>query len=362
MTQNPQPGQGEVTPPVFGDTEWLQLRQIAAANPPPAPPERPSRVPWIVAAVIVVVALVGGGAFWVLSSRASAARSAEMESALSDLRASISVAEDSLSRAKEAADSLTTEAEAAGDVESQQLAAEADAAIVQFATALDGAREALATAETQKRPSRQDVQIVQETQVELTDLTVQLDETTHSVEVVVGELHLLKKAGNEVDESGAPSATKPATCVAPVAGAYPCAGGPIPGDAKPLTVRYDDVRGKDAAKLVTPSENIVCSMVTDETVCMVLSWDPSISPTYSELFDGQAAVSLKRGQKTVLGNQMEAPVGSYAQGRDEVPYGTVWYFGDFVFASEENGLTFWDSQSGYGALINRDGYYPFGPH
>ena len=84
-------------------------------------------------------------------------RSAEMETALGDLRTTIPTAEDTLSRAKEAADLLTVEAEATGDVESQQLAAETDAAIVQFATALDGAREALATAGTQTRPSKENV-------------------------------------------------------------------------------------------------------------------------------------------------------------------------------------------------------------
>lgn len=42
--------------------------------------------------------------------------------------------------------------------------------------------------------------------------------------------------------------------------------------------------------------------------------------------------------------------------------GTVWYVDDFVFASEENWLTFWNTNTGYGAFINAGAYYPFGPN
>ena len=42
-----------------------------------------------------------------------------------------------------------------------------------------------------------------------------------------------------------------------------------------------------------------------------------------------------------------------------VPYGTAVYYEKYVCASEENGLTCWNTETGHGAFMNRDGVTTF---
>ena len=43
----------------------------------------------------------------------------------------------------------------------------------------------------------------------------------------------------------------------------------------------------------------------------------------------------------------------------KVPYGAAVYYEKYVCASEENGLTYWNTETGHGAFMNRDGVTTF---
>lgn len=171
-------------------------------------------------------------------------------------------------------------------------------------------------------------------------------------------------AAEDVDQGQAANAT----CVAPVADAYPCAGGPVPSDARTLTARTDPVSGSSFVGVQTPSGNITCdvrdtSSIGDAQVtCAVGGWKPEMNPDYDENSGGYVTANLSTSGPSRLGGKGD-PMISKNSGAfigDVLPYGTVWHYGDFVFASEEAGLTFWNAATGYGALINKSGFYPFG--
>ena len=535
-------------------------RDVPSGPPPPSPEDFASggasshpralkkyRGPLVALATAAVVILVLGIIFWLVSPARGS--NAEMDEALSGLEASISSAEEALDRARNANDALMAEAESTGDTAALELANEAGEAATQFAVALDGTREVLASAESQK-PGSETVEQVKEATTALDDLTVELHEVTETVEEATQELQAgspkmnleqiakgdyssvrghweaepremvdaavsstidfgpgneftykfgdqpaygevlvgdgLQEASLErwdpalywdkdyvgcsqftstvrqapgnvsirwecIDPSSnsishyvdfaffepgvpvnwpnapfmddpdlvvAPTTTEfpqdldvprivaraigphggdkystmrehtfylvdsnevetdtqndaadqrgNTRCIAPVEGAYPCAGGPIPDGAQQLPgfIPRDSGRSEQVASFGTPSGNIHCSVETTETICIVGSWDASTLPGYIEEQGGAGGVTLLASGPPNYSIHSGAPIGGNRPGGmavDTVPYGTVWYFGDFVFASEENGLTLWNAKSGYGALINRGGLYPFGP-
>lgn len=174
--------------------------------------------------------------------------------------------------------------------------------------------------------------------------------------------------GTEDSEDGEESQEGSAGCVPPVPGAYPCAGGPRPAEAQPLPEFPSDgtYSSSKVSGLFTPSGNIICSVVlesiyTDLATCWVKSW------VYEEVAPNPVDHGL--GTNTEL--RLEADGSTHFYPVSEIPraaaeaeqgrhvttaeYGSVWYFGNFVFASSENGLTFWDTQAGHGALVNRAG-------
>lgn len=160
-------------------------------------------------------------------------------------------------------------------------------------------------------------------------------------------------------------------CVPPVPGAYPCAGGPRPAGAQPLPAFPNDLPYSSSkhSGLFTPSGNIICTVgiyddldeVNDMASCWVKSW------VWEEVAPNPVNHGL--GSNTEL--RIEADGATHFYPVSEIPlaaaeaergrhvtiaeYGSVWYFENFVFASSENGLTFWDTQAGHGALINRAG-------
>lgn len=493
-------------------------------GPPPPPPETfasaatssPSRGkgPLVALATALAVLLALAVGFWFVSARTAGADSDEMDEALAGLETSISSAEKALDRAKSSKAELAVQAEKSGDPAAAQLAGEAEEAIVQFAEALDGARQVRATGETQK-PSKELVEKVEQAAASLESLTLELDEVTGTVEETTQELQagppemnlaeiaqgnfssiegtwvgvertraevtastidwylddelyarlegltytalkgssdvqqgqqfeshgeewqddalwlyydyytanvpsghaakgdiaffeagvplpngevsdeslprilwfgqnqygrgdrytpladrVMYRTGDASDKPVEETASKPVTCVPPVEGAYPCAGGPVPADVKSLTVQNDPVGGSSFVGGQTPSGNITCE-VTDASashdalaLCVVSSWPPEINPDYDpDGSGGYAAVGLGTTGPAAMASKGD-PMISKNSGvfiGEVLPYGTVWRYGDFVFASEEAGLTFWNASSGYGALVNRSGFYPFGP-
>lgn len=153
-------------------------------------------------------------------------------------------------------------------------------------------------------------------------------------------------------------------CVPPVLGAYPCAGGPVPEGAELLrnvgSVRY--IEG-DIATLMLPSEHIGCEVVHTRLTCLVSTWPHEIDPDRDVRVPGAPSINLDSNGPIHMEAKADAPFwGGGIEGvpRGQVlPYGTVWYYKEFVFASEKNGLTFWNVNSGHGALINGDGFWPF---
>lgn len=155
-------------------------------------------------------------------------------------------------------------------------------------------------------------------------------------------------------------------CVPPVPGAYPCAGGPRPAEARMLQdfppTRYSVDR---RTGLIMPSGNVMCDIEPDALQCWVRSWDrdtmmPGLDPS---IIGGGVTVELGVSGPTKLGLISEVPAVDYTKNEGtpvtRPEYGSVWYYEDFVLASLETGLTVWNTKTGYGALMNRSGYYPF---
>lgn len=156
----------------------------------------------------------------------------------------------------------------------------------------------------------------------------------------------------------------PGKCTAPVEGAYACAGGPVPAEARSLPAV---TRGEERlATLMMPSGNIGCDVTTGAwpgATCLVLSWESRMKPDYDEWLGGQVSVNLNDMGEVRLGQLTDTPRFLSSRPDDpaptELPYGTVWHMDDYVFASSESGLTLWNAETGHGALIKRAGFFPF---
>ena len=139
-------------------------------------------------------------------------------------------------------------------------------------------------------------------------------------------------AGTEASPSAAQSS-------APVPGAYPGAGGPRPVNATPITAVYSGY-----AVIVTPSQNISCEFSDTSAGCGVMNYTDS-KPYGSDELGPKWWVRMKSSASAV-----QNP-GTPGQ---QVEYGTVVYHGDYVCASEDAGLTCWNTTTGHGAFMNRD--------
>ncbi|MBV7364219.1 hypothetical protein KRX54_07270 [Actinomycetaceae bacterium TAE3-ERU4] len=150
-----------------------------------------------------------------------------------------------------------------------------------------------------------------------------------------------------------------ANCKAPVSGAYPCAGKAVPANARSLPSLPS---GKESA-VRTPSGNITCEVERDNISCMVGSWKPEMNPNYVEPQGGIVTIYIPANGPAAMGQKSDAP--NYANYGNPIlrpitlPYGTIWHYGNIVIASEQNGLTIWNSRTGYGTFLNRSGHSDF---
>ena len=154
-------------------------------------------------------------------------------------------------------------------------------------------------------------------------------------------------AGTEASPSAAQSS-------APVPGAYPGAGGPRPANATPITAVYSGY-----AVIVSPSKNISCEFSDTSAGCGVLNYTDSkpygsdeLGPKWwvrmkSPASADQAEPEIVSRSEPPLFQKPETP-------GQQVEYGTVVYHGDYVCASEDAGLTCWNTTTGHGAFMNRD--------
>ncbi|MFT4189126.1 MAG: hypothetical protein QM621_11165 [Aeromicrobium sp.] len=149
----------------------------------------------------------------------------------------------------------------------------------------------------------------------------------------------------------------------PVDGAYPWAGGPIPEWSEPMTVilpPQNSRAGAEEAVIATPSGNIKCGFSANHGQCGVDSWVETL-PYGEDENEGPytAVVWTDNGRGTLTAGPPGGARPGPVPDRQVLQYGQVAHFGDFVCASEENGLTCWNAATGHGALINRDGFAAF---
>ncbi len=155
-------------------------------------------------------------------------------------------------------------------------------------------------------------------------------------------------------------------CNPPVPGAYRCAGGPVPAEAQKL---QNLETGRTSAE--TPSGNIVCAMhpttgspEAGHIRCTVFSWPESmlgpevpeedkVGRVQVEMYVDSGPPFLAPSSTRPYGPGTSLPTPQVLQ------YGQVYYWDDLVLASSEEGLTFWSTKTGYGAFVNKDGFYPF---
>ncbi|AOZ72937.1 hypothetical protein BK816_06230 [Boudabousia tangfeifanii] len=175
------------------------------------------------------------------------------------------------------------------------------------------------------------------------------------------EPYLMTREGDKTDAEQ--TAQQGNDCQPPVPGAYACAGKGRPAEAQPIPT-VGESYGRTVATLQTPSKNIGCDIDDAGVACLVQSgWPKEIYADYNEFQGGQVDIHLNGNGPVTLGQKSDAPDWPGFNGIPAghiLPYGTVWYYGDYAFASDKTGLTFWNVKTGYGALINRKGYQPFG--
>ena len=149
-----------------------------------------------------------------------------------------------------------------------------------------------------------------------------------------------------------PTQTTPASRVQLPPEAYPGAGSAdIPANA----VYNGDLSG--GLSLKSPSDNIWCFSYKESLSCSVRSWDGTQYGYSSDCYDGYCWP-----YNTVTIYQTGTPqLDVQTNGWAEVvlPYGQIAYNGNWVCASEQNGMTCWSRASGHGFFVNRDGYKAF---
>ncbi len=143
-------------------------------------------------------------------------------------------------------------------------------------------------------------------------------------------------------------------------GIYPGAGGPRPAHATLITAVYP-VEGVASVPIMavikTPSGNIGCEITPDYAGCGIQSYK-SDQPYGSENGIPRWWVPIDGSIEKV--EAVRHPLFSKPDRDPQViPYGTVVYYEKYVCASEENGLTCWNTETGHGAFMNRDGVDTF---
>lgn len=149
---------------------------------------------------------------------------------------------------------------------------------------------------------------------------------------------------------------------------HEAAGGPIPPEAREVaTIRHNigDAAGEHAV-FTTPSGNIDCTIVhapgVHSLVCGVESYRENRGM-------GSDSMGRPRWLVDVLHREVFMSDAQYVHGHEPgegvepevVPYGTIVRHGPFACAVEETGVTCWDSRTGRGAWMERQGSFFFDP-
>lgn len=180
--------------------------------------------------------------------------------------------------------------------------------------------------------------------------------------------------------SQSPPASKPVTdqeptgeaaapdAVPPVAGAYPGGGGPRPATAEPLPTYVGRYTKIVSAHLLTPSGNIGCDFNAPndsggQGLCGIVSFNSPSSPLGTKKSVGNRKgkwifpFAANRIGEPTIGSGTTGWMNQPASDGYQVPvaeYGKQYYFKDWVCASEEPGLTCWNTGTGSGVFLSRE--------
>lgn len=162
----------------------------------------------------------------------------------------------------------------------------------------------------------------------------------------------IQTAGEVPTPSESPTTAEPTQLPVP-AGVYPGAGrAAAPENASTLPA------SNGIAYVTTPSGNITCAFRGDDLAeCYVNSWvqDQPYGKTTGEHgeFPNAKVVFSTEGTATV------GPVTDAMSPGTVLSYNSAGVSGKWACGSAENGLTCWNTETGHGAFINRDGYQAF---
>ncbi len=153
--------------------------------------------------------------------------------------------------------------------------------------------------------------------------------------------------------SQATTAPAKATQKPPVPGAYPGAGGPAPVGA----IQLQPSAPGGIATLKSPTGNIGCELGNEQAGCGVRSLissgkmgrDDGGPKWWVTLFDSSYTNS------PVIGSKGDMPWYDDPSTKPMVvQYGQVVQYGDTVCASQSNGMTCWDVETGHGAFLHAE--------
>lgn len=126
----------------------------------------------------------------------------------------------------------------------------------------------------------------------------------------------------------------------------------------PVTAIWDSGYWSGTGLIVSPSGNVGCDLTDEEVGCGVYSFlqertlgQDDIGSRWFIMFDGSSVPEVMGNGGApayMLAQEGQAPVAPQV-----VPYGQVVTFGRFACASEDAGMTCWDSTTGHGAFLNR---------
>lgn len=147
-------------------------------------------------------------------------------------------------------------------------------------------------------------------------------------------------------------------------GPHPLAGGPRPDAAIQLDLYNRPLDSGQVATFTTPSGNITCEFTN---ISAALSQGSCDIRSYVEEqrfgrddFGVMGTIWLSTNQPPTLTSRHDPPLHDLLGIAPQVVnYGEIVYAFHFVCTSEANGLTCWDTSSGRGAFMNRDGYTLF---
>lgn len=164
---------------------------------------------------------------------------------------------------------------------------------------------------------------------------------------------------DDLPPEDAPAPDHPPAAHPAADGAHAAAGGPIPATAVPVQTVKPQLGG--VAVFVVPSGNIGCGVYPDRLECRIGNYHVDAPYGRDASGGGIDTMLIENGSASLAHHSGDVPpYMERAFGPDDriapqvVGYGQIVYHGPYVCASQEHGLTCWDSDSGSGAFMSRE--------